>query len=111
MNQSSSKRFYSSINPTDFPDAHASSDYARDISSWPWFLEVMGSDKLALLHEKQRAFRSRQKPGVIQVFLGAIVLLFLIAMLSTRSYYYYCNIFQTGKKLVFPLYLLNIFPN
>lgn len=56
---------------------------------------LLGSDNLVYFHEKQRAFKARQKPGSVQIFLGSIVL-FLVALFGTRALLS-CEMFQTSK--------------
>lgn len=64
--------------------------------------KLLGSDKLVFFHEKQRAYKARQKPGVVQIFLTSIIL-FLIALFSIRALLS-CGMFQTGKNERFLLY-------
>ncbi|GAA5805488.1 hypothetical protein HPULCUR_011004 [Helicostylum pulchrum] len=56
---------------------------------------LLGSDNLVYFHEKQRAFKARQKPGSVQIFLGSIVL-FLVALFGTRALLS-CEMFQTNN--------------
>lgn len=91
----SNKRSYSSI----IDSAYTGSTSKQ--ASWAWDKRdsLLGSDKLVYFHEKQRAFKARQKPGTVQIFLGSIVL-FLVALFGTRALLS-CEMFQTGKKIFF----------
>jgi hypothetical protein len=99
MDQSSSKKSYASIadkslssSATNQSDGNLST---RQIS---WLKRILGSDKLVIFHEKQREFKARQKPAILQAFLG-VVILFLVALFSTRALYS-SEMFQTGKLLI-----------
>lgn len=87
LDQRASKRLYASIEPILIHDdynheAVPDKSYARHVT---WVSDLLGSDRLAVFHEKQRAFRARQKPGMVHLFLASIVFMLLVVF-GARSY-------------------------
>ncbi|CAO3619930.1 unnamed protein product [Mucor fragilis] len=87
LDQRSSKQSYSSIEPILIHDDYRhetvpDKTYTRHVS---WVTDILGSDKLVVFHEKQRAFRARQKPGTVHFFLASIVFMLLV-IFGARSY-------------------------
>lgn len=100
--QRSSKRSYSSIEPILMDDDETVPDKGFQ-SHVTWVTEILGSDKLAVFHEKQRAFRARQKPGTVHFFLASIVFMLLIVF-GARTFMA-SDMFQAGK-VNFCLYVM-----
>ncbi|KAL7312865.1 Vacuolar protein sorting-associated protein 70 [Mucor circinelloides] len=87
LDQRASKRSYASIEPILTHDDYSHETvpekrYARHVT---WVSDLLGSDRLAVFHEKQRAFRARQKPGTVHFFLASIVFMLLVVF-GARSY-------------------------
>lgn len=87
LDQRSSKQSYSSIEPILIHDDYRhetvpDKTYTRHVS---WVTDMLGPDKLVVFHEKQRAFRARQKPGTVHFFLASIVFMLLV-IFGARSY-------------------------
>jgi uncharacterized membrane protein (DUF485 family) len=102
LDQRSSKRSYASIDPILINDDETVPDkgFQRHVT---WVTEILGSDKLVVFHEKQRAFRARQKPGTVHFFLASIVFMLLIVF-GARTFMA-SDMFQAGK-VHFCLYLI-----
>lgn len=93
QDQKTRKQSYASIESTILVTPNdAKHSFKRNVS---WASDVLGSDKLVKFHEKQRAFRARQRPNNIQVLLGSIVLL-LCTFFGTRALLA-SDMFQTGN--------------
>lgn len=84
------RKSYSSIAPSSELDTRSKSWLRTKCD------KLLGSDKLVYFHEKQRAYKARQKPGVVQIFLSSIIL-FLIALFSIRALLS-CGMIETGKE-------------
>jgi hypothetical protein len=94
QDQKTRKQSYESIGSATInsPEDDIQSGFQRRVS---WASSILGSDKLVKFHEKQRAFRARQRPNNIQFFLGSIVLL-LCTFFGTRALLA-SDMFQTGN--------------
>jgi hypothetical protein len=91
QDQKTRKHSYASIETA--PEDTTKSGFQRRTS---WASKLLGSDKLVKFHEKQRAFRARQRPNNSQVLLGTIVLL-LCTFFGTRALLG-SDMFQTGTQ-------------
>ncbi|KAG2196347.1 hypothetical protein INT47_010782 [Mucor saturninus] len=86
------RKSYSSIAPSSELDTRATSWLRTKCD------KLLGSDKLVFFHEKQRAYKARQKPGVVQIFLSSVIL-FFIALFSIRALLS-CGMFQTDSVIL-----------